>query len=180
MTLAKRSFFEVICPMLMLDETVLICISTVRGTHNFFSRLRNLRDDTGELVFSCVDFKLECPRPECKRNPEDCPHVLAQLPSHMSANKAARVKALMSGEHDLFLQETRGVEIDPTTPLYQKGDLDWLFDKANRYARLPYVNKRTIFTLVDPNAGGLSNYAIVSFVLAENFIVVRRRRRRRR
>jgi hypothetical protein len=51
--------------------------------------------------------------------------------------------------------------------------VDWLFDKANRYVRLPYVDKHQIFTLVDPNAGGLSNYTIASFVISEGFMVVR-------
>lgn len=74
----------------------------------------------------------------------------------------------------LWLQETRGVEVDPTTPMFIRSDVEWMFDKANRYARLPYCDKYQIFTLVDPNAGGLSNYAIASFVMCEGFIVVRR------
>lgn len=86
-------FQEVIVPTLALAVAALICISTVRGSQNFFSKLRNLRDGDGALVFNSIDFKLECPRPACKLHPEKCTHVLADLPAHLSAAKASRVQA---------------------------------------------------------------------------------------
>lgn len=165
-------FFEVICPMLMLDEAVLLAISTIRGVHNFFSRLRNLKDENNDHVFNTIDFRVECKRPECKENSDSCPHVLAQLPSHLSADKAARVKLLMSGEEDLYLQEIQNIESDPSEPMFNRHDVDWMFDEKNRYAGVPFNHVERLITVVDPNGGGLSKYAVLTFAIVEGKSVV--------
>lgn len=159
--------------MLMLDEAVLLAISTIRGVHNFFSRLRNLKDDKGEAVFNTVDFRVECKRPECEGRAENCPHILSQLPSHLSADKAERVKLLMSGEGDLYLQEIQNIESDPTEPMFGRHDIDWLFDPHNRFKDGANRMPKYIVIAVDPNGGGLSNYAIVSVAIYQSFTVVR-------
>lgn len=166
-------YFEVIVPTLQLDEAALICISTVRGMQNLFSKMRMLRDSSGELVFNSLDFKIECARPECKINPEKCEHVLTELPGHMSATKARRVRELMSENQDLWLRETRGIESNPAEPLYPLRYIDRLFEPSLRYTRLRHVPKKRIFVNVDPNGAGLSNYAMTSWVEAEGFEVVR-------
>jgi len=158
--------------MLMLDEAVLLAISTIRGVHNFFSRLRNLKDEKGEAVFNTVDFKIECRRPECEGRAENCPHILSQLPSHLSADKAERVKLLMSGEGDLYLQEIQNIESDPTEPMFGRYDVDWLFDPRNRFKQYQDSVPKYLVVSVDPNGGGLSNYAIVSVAVYQSYTVV--------
>lgn len=132
--------------------------------------MRNLRDENGELVFNSVDFRLECKRPACKENPEKCTHIFADMPSHLSAHKAKRVQALMSGEEQLMLQETRGIETDPNDPQFPLVFLDEVFDKKHRY--FDYRAPKEIHTLVDPNGGGSSYYAVASFVRCEDKIVL--------
>lgn len=146
--------------------------STVRGSQNFFSRLRNLRDENGELVFNSVDFRLECKRPACKEHPEKCTHIFADMPSHLSAHKAKRVQALMSGEEQLMLQETRGIETDPNDPQFPLVFLDEVFDKKKRYFNFKDNHPKEIHVLVDPNGGGSSNYAVASFVRCDDKIVL--------
>lgn len=163
----------------MVDEAALLAISTIRGVHNFFSRLRNLKDERGEPVFNTVDFKLECRRPECKDKAEQCPHVLADLPAHLSANKAQRVKMLMSGEDNLYMQEIQNIESDPTEPMFYRKDIEWLFDRNNEYVQLGSHQCDELIVTVDPNSGGLSNYAITSFVKVNGLTVVRRGAARR-
>jgi hypothetical protein len=158
--------------MLMLDEAVLLAISTIRGVHNFFSRLRNLKDDKGEPVFNTVDFRVECKRPECEGRADNCPHILAQLPSHLSADKAERVKLLMSGEGDLYLQEIQNIESDPTEPMFGRHDIEWLFDKKNVYKEYKNRVAKYLLTCVDPNGGGLSNYAIITMAIYDGVNVV--------
>jgi hypothetical protein len=131
-----------------------------------------LKADNGELVFNSVDFKLECKRPKCKDNPHECVHIFADMPAHLSVNKAQRVKALMSGEEKLMLQETRGIESDPNEPQFPLMYLDKVFDKNNRYTGLPYEKSSEIHICLDPSGGGSSRYAMTSFVRSKDKIIL--------
>lgn len=79
----------------------------------------------------------------------------------------------MADNMELWLQETRGIERDPAEPMFTLANLERLFEPSRRYTRLAHVPKKAIFTLVDPNGAGLSNYSVVSFVEAEGYEVVR-------
>lgn len=45
-------FYEVILPLMEVEGTALICISTPQGSFNFYSELTEIRDDKGKLVFN--------------------------------------------------------------------------------------------------------------------------------
>jgi hypothetical protein len=166
-------FFEVICPMLLLDEAVLVAISTIRGTHNFFSRLRNLKDSNGHYVFNTVDFQLRCNRPECQDTPDSCQHILSELPAHITSTSSARVKLLMQGEDSLYAQEVQNIEEDPTEPMFGRAEIDWMYDEKNYYASLRTRQVSEVIISVDPDAGGRgSKCAIVSVAKVEGYRVV--------
>ncbi len=66
-----------------------------------------------------------------------------------------------------MLQEIRGQEIDPSNPQFNKRYLNKLFDIKNRFVDMKHSKPGEIYLTVDPNAGGLSMYAIASFVYIE-------------
>lgn len=45
-------FYEVIVPLMEVENTATICISTPLGSFNFYSELTQIRDDKGRLVFN--------------------------------------------------------------------------------------------------------------------------------
>ena len=45
-------FYEVVVPLMEMDRTSLICISTVLGSDNFYSKLLCLKDDQGRSFFN--------------------------------------------------------------------------------------------------------------------------------
>ena len=82
-----RVLYEVVIPLLIMASSCLICISTVRGEDNFFSRLLELKDDHGNLIFVVIRFTLRCDKPQCRKNPQDCVHKLGLLPPWQSPFK---------------------------------------------------------------------------------------------
>ena len=42
-------FYEVVVPLMEMDRTSLICISTVKGSDNFYSKLLQMKDDRGRV-----------------------------------------------------------------------------------------------------------------------------------
>ena len=44
-------FYEVVVPLLELDRTALICISTILDPLNYYSKLLELKDERGEPFF---------------------------------------------------------------------------------------------------------------------------------
>jgi len=92
------------------------------------------------------------------------------MPAHLSAHKAKRVQALMSGEEALMLQETRGIETDPNDPQFPLLYLDETFDKQKRVFDLS--TSREIHVCVDPCGQGSSNYAVASFTRCSDKIVL--------
>ena len=44
-------FYEVVVPLLELDKTALICISTILDSFNFYSKLLELKDENGDPFF---------------------------------------------------------------------------------------------------------------------------------
>jgi hypothetical protein len=101
-----RVFYEVVCPLLEMDVTSLICISTILNKLNFFSKLVNLVDGDGKQVFLVLKFTLECDFPECKADPTRCFHKIHEIPRWQSRRKHKRIRLIMQDQYELLLRET--------------------------------------------------------------------------
>lgn len=56
-------FYEVIVPLMEVEGTATICISTPLDEFNFYSELTELRDDKGRLIFNVKHIKGNIPVP---------------------------------------------------------------------------------------------------------------------
>ncbi len=67
-------FFEVVVPLLELDRTCLIAVTTVLDDDNFYSKLLDIKDENGKPLFYYLNFQLGCSRKKCRINPAKCFH----------------------------------------------------------------------------------------------------------
>jgi hypothetical protein len=93
-----RVFFEVIVPLLEMERTSLICISTILESFNFYSKLLDLRDPDGNQLFETLRFELICEACKASDTPEKCTHMLHLVPRWQSAERHKRIKMVMAGE----------------------------------------------------------------------------------
>lgn len=156
-------FYEVVCPLLEMEVATLICISTLRGDQNFYSKLLHLKDENGKGAFVVKDFKLVCQREECKLNPYDCWHSIHMIPPWQTRGKHQKVQLLMSGRPDLWVRETRGVEVEEYEPVFDFGALKaTIGDEKKDFDPLEEPLIDYVFIGVDPNGHGTSEYAMIS------------------
>ena len=94
-----RVFYEVIVPLLEMERTSLICISTILESFNFYSRLLDLKDGDGNSLFETLRFELICEACRASDNPEKCTHMLHLVPRWQSADRHKRLKIMMAGEY---------------------------------------------------------------------------------
>lgn len=99
-----RVFFEVIVPLLEMERTSLICISTILESFNFYSKLLDLRDPDGNQLFETLRFELICEACKASDTPEKCTHMLHLVPRWQSAERHKRIKMVMAGECLLLLR----------------------------------------------------------------------------
>lgn len=99
-------FYEVVVPLMQLDRTALICISTVLGADNFYSKLLKLKDDKGSDFFNKHEFYLACKACMDADIASECTHKMNELPPWQSARKHQRIRAMMSDQKELLERET--------------------------------------------------------------------------
>lgn len=153
-------FYEVLVPLMEVEGTATICISTPLGNFNFYSELTKIRDEKGKLVFNVR-------------------HITgARVPSWKPEEARSKVEAIYGNRSTLMRREIRGEITDETDNMAFNADkLKRFFEKPPLTA--PYrINGNVIYVAVDPNGGASatnapgSDTAIVSFCISEGRIVV--------
>jgi hypothetical protein len=158
-------FYEVVCPLLEMDRTALLCISTTLGKFNFYTKLVDMKtgkkDRFGkdETVFNVLRYDLMCEICAASKNPSGCTHKLSDIPPWQSQKKHKKLKIMMADQQEKLLQETMGVAVDPQEHAFDPDDVLRLSDApAVEYRR----SVSHIFVGIDPNGGGLSKFSLVS------------------
>ena len=99
-------FFEVVVPLLELEDACLIAVTTVLDDDNFYSKLLDIRDENGNPLFHYLNFQLGCTRRKCKLNPSKCFHNIGMIPPWHSKRKHKKARLLLSEHQDLMQRET--------------------------------------------------------------------------
>jgi len=153
-------FYEVIVPLMEVEGTATICISTPLGSFNFYSELTEVRDDKGERVFNVRHIKGGRP------------------PSWKPPEARSRVQAIYGSRSTLYRREIMGEIADEGENMaFDVQKLKRFFDKPP--LKPPYgINENYVFIAMDPNGGASasdapgSDTAIVSFVVSQGRVVV--------
>lgn len=96
-------FFRIIVPLLEVDTTVLIAISTLVNVWNFFSVLLNLLDENGAHVFNVFSQRLVCDRCMGTKTQENCKHNYYAIPPWKSEGKL-KIAKLIYGDDIVALK----------------------------------------------------------------------------
>lgn len=99
-------FYETVAPLMSVELTTFIAISTLTSDINFYSRLIQMRDDiTGAPIFSCISVQLACADCIAEGKAHSCKHLLHLVPRWQSSSKHERLRKVMEDRPDLIKSE---------------------------------------------------------------------------
>ncbi len=161
-------FYQVVTPLIGVDNTAVLAISTPDDEFNYYSELLELNDENGNPLFHCIKVGLQCQA--CIEANKVCIHLLRKLPPWKSEGRAARVDAIMSANKEQNMRENRGVVISSRRYAFQS---EWI--KAFRERpRHPFTAPvKVLHMAIDPSGGGsMSDYAIVTCAREQGRVIV--------
>lgn len=170
---------EVVVPLLGVNGTAIVAISTPLGEDNWYTSLIQKKTEDGERLFNVVQYSLVCD--ECRRKgiATECSHMIDLLPPWKSESRQRLVKFLLSDSSDLYLTEAMG-EISSSNSRCFTEDLinQWILRPVTHPVS---VNRSGfVFVAVDPTSGIRSELAIVSLYFDQNQRLVVREKGRPR
>jgi len=160
-----KMFHEVIVPLLELETTALICISTPQDSSNFYSMMFEMVDRAGEKLFNQIQVSMVCEDCKLTSHPEKCTHMKHLLPKWKSGGKQDMVRQIYGDNTKDMLRESMGVTTNDSCALF---DDAWIKQFTSRSLYSPGTTPQVIFVACDPNGGGSSQMAIVSLYLDQN------------
>jgi hypothetical protein len=152
---------EVIAPLLVRPNVILICLSTPLGPNNWYSKMfysteQEMEDNVFRFHFS----------PECRvckmagKERNECPHERDNVaPWNVAANEV-RIRLILRDDDNMFAQEMLGISRSNEECVYLAS---WL----ERFERRPPVqitdaifqnmqDRLVVYTFCDPNGGGIT------------------------
>ena len=163
--------FEVVLPLHQLDAVALIGISTVTTSDSFFTKYLTLEDANGETIFSVKHIYLACQMCRDSGVAASCQHNSFLLPNWSSARKRRVINRLMEGQESLLAREIGGV----ANELHGRAFLPKMLNAAKareRYHVDHIPDYDVIFIAIDPNAGGESEFAIMSMLRHHGLFII--------
>src|SRR4051812_37712082 len=94
-----RELFEVVCvPLMGVDHTVTLGISTPDDENNYYSELFNIKTKDGEHLFKVIPVGLACEACIASGKAEKCPHRSNVLPAWKSQEGQDLQRQLLSAK----------------------------------------------------------------------------------
>ena len=161
----NEEIFELVCvPLLGVDGTRMLAISTPDGSGNYYSLLFNKKKEDGSRLCKTITIGLSCD--ECQKNGRsaDCTHLLYLLPSWKSKEGHELQRSLVKSS--VFQQEAGGEILNTNRYAFVREDIDAMFARP----RLTVTDKKGIVWIaVDPSGGGhKSECALIAAVIDHN------------
>ena len=167
--MALDVFFEVIVPLLEMETTALIAISTPLDGMNFYSEMFELKGGDGQPLFNQLRIGLSCGKCQAAGKAADCTHMKDIIPPWKSAAKFDMVKAIYGDRKDLLAKESMGQITSDQCSVFPEKLINRMMERPEYRLRNA---AKYIFLGVDPNGGGASEMAIVTMTMEMNNIVI--------
>ena len=163
-------FYETVAPLLIVGNTTLIGISTLRDEINFYTRLMRIRDkNTGLPMFTCMTIQLACEKCKDEGRAAECVHLLHLVPRWQSSMRHERIKKMMEDRPDLVQSELSGVAFESLQTVFRPADIETMLTQEPPEPEL----NATIYVFIDPAGGGPnSDYALLSFQRSKGLVTV--------
>ena len=167
--MALDVFFEVIVPLLEMETTALIAISTPLDGMNFYSEMFDLKGGDGQPLFNTLRIGLSCAKCQAAGKAAECTHMNDVIPPWKSAAKFDMVKAIYGDRKDLLARESMGQITSDQASVFSEKLVNRLMERPEYALKNP---AKYIFLGVDPNGGGSSDMAIVTMTMIENNVII--------
>ena len=146
-------FKETIAPLLLVEHTALIGITTPMDTGCDYSMMMDLKHADGTPMFNSLAITLMCDK--CRvANLLECPHMEHEIP-HWKRDKkrGALVQSIMSSDRALYLRENAGVITKAENTAFHHPSVDSLL--ATSYnLELSGNIRMPVFIAIDTAGGG--------------------------
>lgn len=173
--LDEAMFTEVIVPLLGVEGTAVIAISTPLEEDNFFTQMTRMKDPiSGKPMFQSLTIQLCCDECRAKGVIDVCPHKKSYVPPWKAdEGRNAKVKALMSNNSDMYQREALGISMSTQDMCFEPATIDTF--SAAKINMVPFIGTiRNAFIAVDNNGGGANCMAIICIVMtpAKHLVIV--------
>ena len=162
-------FFQVVLPLLEMETTALIAISTPLDGLNFYSEMFELEGADGKPMFNTLKVGLACDRCQKLGKATECTHMKDIIPPWKSAAKFDMVKSVYGDRKDLLARESMGQITNDAASVFSQKQVNALMKKPLWKMK---SNPEYVFLGVDPNGGGTSDFAIVTLTMEMNNIII--------
>ena len=156
-------FYEIVTPLLEMQSTSLIAISTPQDSTNFYSELFELKDHEGNPMFNTIKISLICDKCMKSDKPEQCTHRTHLLPPWKSRAKLSMVREIYGDQTALLQRESLGAITQDAASVFPEEEITVTFAKA--LVDSPTMTPRTVYVSCDPTGGGASRMCLVSFII---------------
>jgi len=167
--MALDVFFEVIVPLLEMETTALIAISTPLDGMNFYSEMFDLKGGDGQPLFNTLRIGLSCAKCQAAGKASECTHMKDVIPPWKSAAKFDMVKAIYGDRKDLLARESMGQITSDQASVFSEKLINRLMERPEYQLQNP---AKYVFLGVDPNGGGSSEMAIITMTMEMNNIII--------
>ena len=178
MAVMPAAFFKKVpLPLLMVSGSVMIGISSIMETTNYFSNLLSFNDPRKNIRDSIYSYKFQAACNQCiaKGTARECRHMNNEIGEWLPPERRDLVSAiyLHLGDEETMDQENLGISHDITKAAFDSKLIHRLFSKDNPLVRsLSSENTKVIYSFIDPTGGGKSDLAICSCVWENGHMIV--------
>ena len=156
-------FYEIVTPLLEMQTTSLIAISTPQDSTNFYSELFELKDKQGNELFNTIKVSLICDKCMEADHPESCTHRTHLLPPWKSKAKLAMVREIYGEQTALLQRESLGAITQDSSSVFPEQEVELVFQKT--LGEPPTLIPKTVYISCDPTGGGSSRMCLVAFII---------------
>lgn len=161
-------FRETIAPLLLVENTALIGITTPMEDTCDYSQMMSMTHQDGSPMFNTISITLMCDACRKARLLE-CPHLAHEIPAWKRDKKRGRlVQSIMAGDKKMYLRENAGVVSASTNNAFHIESIDALLNKET-YDIARFGNVRPpVFVCIDTAGGGASCTAVCSGIYTKS------------
>jgi hypothetical protein len=157
--LKPQLFQNVIVPLLTVDHTALLAITSPGDESNYVSVIQDLVDAQGKPLFKNIRIGMMC-KLCVDAGKEKCGHELKRLPAWKSEGRHDLVRAIFGQNQEAMKREAEGLIVSSFVRLLGKKNIDALEARPPHQFRF---DVQLVEIGIDPSGGGSqSDYSIVS------------------
>lgn len=157
-------FHNVIVPLLTVEHTAMLAITSPGDELNYISIIQDLKNASGEPLFYNIKIGLSCAK--CiDAGINNCPHALKRLPAWKSESRHDMVRAVFGQNQEAMKREAEGLVVSSRVYLFGKKDVDALMKRP------PYVFQYDVQLVeigIDPSGGGAGSDFVIVAKVVEN------------